>query len=114
MTIANHGAQNGGRPAPGTCLAAKCVCPDGSGGSPTAGVRGLLGAGGVTRCGEAVDGAGAASWMPAGLWLQCRFGGGGAAPPVRAVVSARGSVGVELGLAAVWVSFSSTAAPTAG
>lgn len=71
--VSNPGMQNGGRPALGTCTAAKCGCPDGSVGSPMAGVvKGLFGAGG----GEAVDGAGAACWMPLGLWLQCCFGGG--------------------------------------
>lgn len=114
VVIANHGAQNGGRPALGTCTATNFGCPDGNVGSPMASVKGLFGEGGVTWCGEAMDRAGAASWMPAGLWLQCRFGGDGPALPVWVVVSARGSVGVELVVADVWVSFSSSAAPTAG
>ena len=113
MASTNNGAQNGGRPAPGTCTAAKFACPDGSAGSPMAGVKGLFGAGGVTRRGEAVAGAGAASWMPAAPWLRCRFGGDGPALPIWAAASARGSAGVELVAADVWVSFSSSA-PTAG
>lgn len=113
VPMANHGVRNGGRPAPGTRTAVKRGCPDGSVGCPTAGVKRLFGAGGVSRRGEAMDGAGAASWMPAGLWLQCRFGGVGPALPIWAVVSARGPVGVELVVADVRVSFSS-AAPAAG
>ena len=80
MEIESHGSQQGSRLAQGACRAAKCRCPKGKAGSPSPGVKGLFGTGSITWCGEVADGAEAASWTPARVWLRCcgdRDGAGG-------------------------------------
>lgn len=78
MDVESHGSPQGSRLAQGACIAAKWGCPNGKVGSPSPGVKGLFGTGGITRCGEVADGAEAASGTPAGEWLRCCGGRDGA------------------------------------